>query len=80
MASILSFYNLRRFESARHLINVKDQAKDQATKIIADLFKSAILKKNKDAFDEELFASWSSVSAQQCKMTRRKHYFRFREK
>ena len=37
---------------------VKDQAKDQATKIIADLFKSAILKKYKDAFDEELFASW----------------------
>ena len=33
---------------------VKDQAKDQATKMIADLFKSAILKKYKDAFDEEL--------------------------
>ena len=34
--------------------DVKEQAKDQATKIIADLFKSAILKKYKDAFDEEL--------------------------
>lgn len=33
---------------------VKEQAKDQATKMIADLFKSAILKKYKDAFDEEL--------------------------
>jgi ABC-type arginine transport system ATPase subunit len=33
---------------------VKDQAKDQATKMLADLFKSAILKKYKDAFDEEL--------------------------
>ena len=33
---------------------LKDQAKDQATKMIADLFKSAILKKYKDAFDEEL--------------------------
>ncbi len=33
---------------------VKDQAKDQATKMIADLYKSAILKKYKDAFDEEL--------------------------
>ena len=33
---------------------IKDQAKDQATKMIADLFKSAILKKYKDAFDEEL--------------------------
>lgn len=53
MASILSFYILRRFESARHLINVKAQAKDQATKMFANLFKSAILKKSKDAFDEE---------------------------
>ena len=33
---------------------VKEQAKDQATKIIAELFKSAILKKYKDAFEEEL--------------------------
>ena len=33
---------------------VKEEAKDQATKMIADLFKSAILKKYKDAFDEEL--------------------------
>ena len=33
---------------------VKDQTKDQATKIIADLYKSAILKKYKDAFDDEL--------------------------
>lgn len=33
---------------------VKDQTKDQVTKMIADLFKSAILKKYKDAFDEEL--------------------------
>lgn len=33
---------------------VKEQAKDQATKMIADLFKSAVLKKYKDAFDEEL--------------------------
>ena len=33
---------------------LKDQTKDQATKMLADLFKSAILKKYKDAFDEEL--------------------------
>ena len=33
---------------------LKEQAKDQAIKMIADLFKSAILKKYKDAFDEEL--------------------------
>lgn len=33
---------------------VKNQAKDQATKMLADLFKSAILKKYKDAFDGEL--------------------------
>ena len=33
---------------------VKEQAKDQTTKMIADLFKSALLKKYKDAFDEEL--------------------------
>lgn len=33
---------------------LKEQAKDQATKMIAELFKSAILKKYKDAFDEEL--------------------------
>lgn len=33
---------------------VKDQAKDQATKMLADLFKSAILKEYKDAFDKEL--------------------------
>lgn len=33
---------------------LKDQAKDQATKMFADLFKSAILKKYKDAFDQEL--------------------------
>ena len=49
---------------------VKDQTKDQATKMLADLFKSAILKKYKDAFDEELFV-WPSVSAQRCKMTKR---------
>ena len=30
---------------------VKVQAKDQATKMIADLFKSAILKKYKEAFN-----------------------------
>ena len=36
---------------------VKEQAKDQATKMLADLFKSAILKKYKDAFDEELTKS-----------------------
>lgn len=33
---------------------LKEQAKDQATKMIAELFKSAILKKYKNAFDEEL--------------------------
>lgn len=33
---------------------VAEQSKDKATKILADLFKSAILKKYKDAFDEEL--------------------------
>lgn len=33
---------------------LKEQTKDQATKMIAELFKSAILKKYKDAFDEEL--------------------------
>lgn len=33
---------------------LKDQAKDQASKMLADLFRSAILKKYKDAFDEEL--------------------------
>lgn len=33
---------------------VNEQAKDQGTKMIVDLFKSAILKKYKDAFDEEL--------------------------
>lgn len=33
---------------------VKEQAKDQATKMLVDLYKSAILKKYKDAFDEEL--------------------------
>ena len=33
---------------------LKDQARDQATKMIADLLKSAILKKYKDVFDEEL--------------------------
>lgn len=33
---------------------VKEQAKDQGTKMIVDLFKSTILKKYKDAFDEEL--------------------------
>lgn len=31
-----------------------EQAKDQSTKVIADLFKSAVLKKYKDAFDQEL--------------------------
>lgn len=34
--------------------SLKEQSKDQATKMIADLFKSAILKKYKDAFDKEL--------------------------
>lgn len=33
---------------------LKEQAKDQFTKILADLFKSAILKKYKDVFDEQL--------------------------
>lgn len=32
---------------------LKDQAKDQSKKMIAELYKSAILKKYKDAFDEE---------------------------
>ena len=31
-----------------------EQAKDQTTKMIADLFKSAVLKKYKDAFDQEI--------------------------
>ena len=31
-----------------------EQAKDQTTKIIADLFKSAVLMKYKDAYDHEL--------------------------
>ena len=34
--------------------SVAEQAKDQTTKMIADLFKSALLKKYKDAFDQEL--------------------------
>lgn len=33
---------------------VKEQAKELVTKMIADLFKSAVLKKYKDAFDLEL--------------------------
>ena len=33
---------------------VKEQAKDQATKMFADLFKSSILMKYKDAFEEAL--------------------------
>ena len=33
---------------------VKEQAKDQCTKMLAELFKSAVLKKYKDAFDDEL--------------------------
>lgn len=31
-----------------------EQAKEQTTKMIADLFKSAVLKKYKDAFDQEI--------------------------
>ena len=31
-----------------------EQSKDQTTKMIADLFKSAVLKKYKDAYDQEL--------------------------
>lgn len=44
------------FEESLLLVSdtLKEQAKDQATKIIAELFKSAILKKYKDAFEEEL--------------------------
>lgn len=34
-----------------------EQAKDQTTKMIADLFKSAVLKKYKDAFDQEMAQS-----------------------
>lgn len=34
--------------------SVSEQAKDLTTKMIVDLFKSAILKKYKDAFDQEL--------------------------
>ena len=33
---------------------IKQQATEQTTKIIADLFKSLVLKKYKDAFDQEL--------------------------
>lgn len=33
---------------------VNEQAKDQCTKMLAELFKSAVLKKYKDAFDDEL--------------------------
>lgn len=36
------------------LDTVAEQATEQATKIIVDLFKSAVLKKYKDAFDQEL--------------------------
>ena len=36
------------------LDSVSEQAKDQTTKVIVDLFKSALLKKYKDAFDQEL--------------------------
>lgn len=32
----------------------KEQAKDQCTKMLAELFKSVVLKKYKDAFDDEL--------------------------
>ena len=34
--------------------SVSEQAKDQTTKMIVDLFKSALLKKYKDEFDQEL--------------------------
>lgn len=41
-------------ESLLHTADVlAEQANDNATKILADLFKSAILKKYKDAFDQE---------------------------
>lgn len=33
---------------------LSEQSADQVTKIVADLFKSAVLKKYKDAFDQEL--------------------------
>lgn len=33
---------------------VKEQVKEQYTKMLAELFKSAVLKKYKDAFDDEL--------------------------
>ena len=36
------------------LDTVEEQSTEQATKMIADLFKSAVLKKYKDAFDQEL--------------------------
>ena len=36
------------------LDTVAEQATEQATKIIVDLFKSVVLKKYKDAFDQEL--------------------------
>lgn len=34
-----------------------EQAKEQTTKMIADLFKSVVLKKYKDAFDQEMAQS-----------------------
>lgn len=41
-------------ESLLHTADtLAEQANDNATKILADLFKSAILKKYKDAFDQE---------------------------
>ena len=36
------------------LDTVEEQSTEQATKMIVDLFKSAVLKKYKDAFDQEL--------------------------
>ena len=48
--------------------NVKAQAKDQASKMLADLFKSAILKKSKDAFDEEQNINPPAVRQQKIKI------------
>lgn len=42
-------------ESVLHAVDaLSEQSTDQVTKIVADLFKSAVLKKYKDAFDQEL--------------------------
>lgn len=42
-------------ESVLHAVDaLSEQSADQVTKIVADLFKSAVLKKYKDVFDQEL--------------------------